>query len=219
MNPNFCDRRRPGMYKKSILKILRNNFIAGAVVIIPIWVTILLIKALVNFMDNTFSLLPAVLQPKTYVPFTGAEILIACVFILFIGFLANNIIGNRMVTIGEKILSKIPVVRTIYYGVKHLTKGIVGDKKIFSRVVLIEFPIKGLKFIGFVTGTETFETEQRKHKVLKIFVPTTPNPTSGFFCYASEDQVEKTDLTVDEAFKLIISAGYANSSVRESEGV
>lgn len=207
------------MLKKNIIIILRNNFIAGAIVIIPVWVTILLVKALINVMDRTFSLLPSVLQPKTYVSFTGIEILIAVVFILLIGFLVNNIIGNKMVAIAEKILSKIPIVRTVYHGVKQLTKGIVGDKKIFSQVVLIEFPIKGLKFIGFVTGSDTFEKDQRKQKVLKIFIPTTPNPTSGYFCYASEDQVEKMDLTVDEAFKLIISAGYANSGVSESQNV
>lgn len=198
------------MSKNKILKILRNNFISGAIVIIPVWVTILLIKALINVMDSTFSLLPTALQPKTYVSFAGIEILIAFVFILLIGFLVSNIIGNKMVGIGETLLSKIPIVRTIYQGIKHLTKGIVGDKKIFSEVVLLEFPIKGLKFIGFVTGEDTFETKQDKKKVLKIFIPTTPNPTSGFFCYAAEDQVEKTDWTVDEAFRLIISAGYAN---------
>jgi uncharacterized membrane protein len=200
--------------KKNILRILRNNFIAGAIVITPIWVTILLVKALVNVMDKTFSLLPAVLQPKTYVSFAGAEILIACVFILLIGFLINNIIGNKLISLGEHLLSKIPIVRTVYHGVKHLTKGIVGDKKIFSEVVLLEFPIKGLKFIGFVTGEDILDTGQDKQKFLKIFVPTTPNPTSGFFCFAREDQVERSDLTVDEAFKLIISAGYANLDTR-----
>ena len=198
------------MNKKNILRILRNNFIAGAIVIIPIWVTILLIKALINVMDKTFSLLPTVLQPKTYVSFIGIEILIAFAFILLLGFLVNNIIGNKMVYIGENLLSKIPIVRTVYHGVKHLTKGIVGDKKIFSEVVLIEFPIKGLKFIGFVTGEDTLNTVQDQQRVLKIFVPTTPNPTSGYFCYAPEDKVEKMDISVDEAFKLIISAGYAN---------
>ena len=198
------------MNKKNILRILRNNFIAGAIVIIPIWVTILLIKALINVMDKTFSLLPTVLQPKTYVSFIGIEILIAFVLILLLGFLVNNIIGNKMVDIGENLLSKIPIVRTVYHGVKHLTKGIVGDKKIFSEVVLIEFPIKGLKFIGFVTGEDTLNTVQDQQRVLKIFVPTTPNPTSGYFCYAPEDKVKKMDISVDEAFKLIISAGYAN---------
>ena len=88
--------------------------------------------------------------------------------------------------------------------------GIVGEKKIFSRAVLLEFPIKGFKFIGFITGEETSTLAPHKTKLLKIFIPTTPNPTSGFFCYAPEDKVEQLNMTVDEAFKLIISAGYAN---------
>jgi uncharacterized membrane protein len=198
------------MKKKNILVLVRNNFIAGAIVIIPVWVMILLIQALVSILNKTFSLFPAVLQPKTYVSFAGAEILIACVFVLLIGFLANNIIGNKMVSIGERLLAKIPIIRTIYQGVKHLATGIVGDKKIFSQVVMLEFPIKGLKFIGFVTGEEVTDMGQSKKKIYKIFIPTTPNPTSGFFCFASEDQIQKMDLTVNEAFKLIISAGYAN---------
>lgn len=198
------------MNKKNILKILRNHFIAGAIFIIPIWVTFLLIKALVNVIDRTFSILPSVLQPRSYLPFSGAEIVIAVIFILIVGFLVNNIIGKNLIRIGEKLVSKIPLVRTVYHGVKHLTTGIVGDKKIFSQVVLLEFPIKGLKFIGFVTGEDTLDTGQDQQKVLKIFIPTTPNPTSGYFCYAPEDKVKKMDITVDEAFKLIISAGYAN---------
>ena len=115
-----------------------------------------------------------------------------------------------MIDYGEIILSKIPVIRTVYQGVKHLTTGIVGEKKIFSQAVLLEFPIKGLKFIGFVTGEEKSQLTTETAKLLKIFIPTTPNPTSGFFCYVPEDKVEKLNISVDEAFKLIISAGYAN---------
>lgn len=198
------------MTKNNFPRFIRNNFLAGAIVIIPVWVTILLIKALVNVFDRTFALLPSVLQPKTYISFAGAEILIAFIFILVLGFLVNNIIGKKLITYGEIILSKIPIVRTIYHGVKHLTAGIVGEKKIFSRAVLLEFPIKGLKFIGFVTGEEQSQITPDRTKLLKIFIPTTPNPTSGFFCYAPEDKVEKLNITVEEAFKLIISAGYAN---------
>ena len=140
------------MKRKNILIFIRNNFLAGAIVIIPVWVTILLIKALVNVFERTFALLPPALQPKSYISFAGIEILIALLFILILGILVNNIIGKKLVSYGEIILSKIPVVRTVYSGVKHITAGIIGDKKIFSQVVLLEFPIKGLKFIGLVTG-------------------------------------------------------------------
>ena len=198
------------MQKINFLKTIRNNFLAGAIVIIPVWVTILLIRALVKVFDQAFSLLPAALQPKTYISFAGIEIIIALVFVFILGILVNNIIGKKLVGYGELILSKIPVVRTIYHGVKHLTTGIIGEKKIFSQAVLLEFPIKGLKFIGFVTGEETSQMTPGNTKLLKIFIPTTPNPTSGFFCYVPEEKVEKLNITVDEAFKLIISAGYAN---------
>ena len=96
------------MKRKNFLKLIRNNFLAGAIIIIPIWVTILLIKALVNVFDSTFALLPAALQPKTYITFAGTEILIAFIFILVVGILANNIIGKKLVSYGELILSKIP---------------------------------------------------------------------------------------------------------------
>jgi len=198
------------MIFKKIFRFLRNNFISGAIVIIPIWVTVLLIRALVNIVNKTFSLLPSGIQPRTYISFSGAEIVIAFIIILVLGFLANNIIGKKTIALGETVVSKIPVIKTVYQGVKHLTAGIVSDKKIFSQVVLLEFPIKGLKFIGFVTGQETNSIFSRGKKLLKIFIPTTPNPTSGFFCLASEDEVEILNISVDEAFKLIISAGYAN---------
>lgn len=198
------------MKGKNIPRLIRNNLFAGAIVIIPVWVTILLIKALVNIFDRTFALLPTVLQPKTYISFAGVEIVIAFIFVLVVGFLVNNIIGKKLVSYGEIILSKIPIVRTIYHGVKQLTSGIVGEKKIFSQAVLLEFPISGFKFIGFVTGVESPGMIPDMQKLLKIFIPTTPNPTSGFFCYAPESRVEKLNITVEEAFKLIISAGYAN---------
>jgi uncharacterized membrane protein len=98
--------------------------------------------------------------------------------------------------------------------VKHLTTGIVSDKKIFSRAVLIEFPIKGLYFIGFVTGEETQTLPNRgQMKMLKVFIPTTPNPTTGFFCLAPEEEVKPLHLSVDEAFKMIISVGYSNLKI------
>jgi len=201
------------MSLQRILKIVRNNFTAGVIFIIPIWVTILLIRALINILDDMFSLLPAALQPASYFSFAGAEIILALAMLLIIGFLANNLIGAKFIKMGDGLISKIPVLRTVYQAVKHLTTGIVGDKKIFRHVVLVEFPIKGLNFIGFVTGEDIKGQKPDDEKIYKIFIPTTPNPTSGFFCYASESSVKKMDISVEEAFKLVISAGYTNSTV------
>lgn len=197
-----------------ISKIIRNYFVAGMITIIPLWITVLAIKAIVNLITDTFQLLPTSLQPSTYFPYFGVELVIALFLIIIVGFIANNFFGKRIIKLGEKILAKIPIVKTVYHSVKHLTTGIVSDKKIFSRVVLLEFPIKGLYCIGFVTGEEIQILPSRgQKKVLKIFVPTTPNPTTGFFCLAPEEEVKPLHLSVDEAFKMIMSVGYSDLKI------
>jgi uncharacterized membrane protein len=205
------------MFAQKILKAIRKYFITGMIVIIPIWVTILILRAIVHLIQDAFALLPPSLHPRTYISFYGIELLIAIVLILFIGLLASNFFGKKFLQLGEMILAKIPVIKTVYQGVKHLTIGVLGEKRMFSKVVLLEFPIKGLSFIGFVTGEDTQLISNRDgKKMLKIFIPTTPNPTSGFFCIASEEEVTYLDISVDEAFKLIISAGYSNLQIEST---
>ena len=199
------------MIAQKIYKKIRNYSVTGMIVIIPVWVTILLLRAIVNLIQDAFALLPPAVHPRTYVSFFGVELLIAIVLILVLGLIANNLIGKKFLNYGERILAKIPVIKTLYQGIKQLTIGVLGEKKMFSKVVLLEFPIKGLSFLGFVTGEDTQLIHNRDgKKMLKIFIPTTPNPTSGFFCVAAEDEVTYADITVEEAFKLIISAGYSN---------
>ncbi len=200
------------MLSKKISKIFKNYFVTGIIVIVPLLVTILVIRALVNTIDKLFALLPPNLQPQTYIPFFGVEIIIAFLLIILIGFLVSNFLGRKFIGIGEKLLAKIPIVKTIYQGVKQLTTGIVSDKKMFSKVVLIQYPVRNLHQIGFVTGEDKhFVKNTQGQKMLKIFIPTTPNPTSGFFCIVPESEVQYLDLTADEAFRLIISAGSAES--------
>ena len=198
------------MIAQKMLKTMRKYFVTGMIVIIPIWVTILILRAVVNFIRDAFDLLPPSVHPRTYIPFFGIELVIAVVLVLLIGLLASNFFGKKFLKLGEWVLAKIPVIKTVYQGVKHLTVGVLGEKQLFSKVVLLEFPIKGLSFIGFVTGEDTQLIHNRDgKKMLKIFIPTTPNPTSGFFCVAAEEEVTYLDISVDEAFKLIISAGYS----------
>lgn len=202
------------MLKEKILKVFRRYFVTGLIVIIPLWITVLIVRVVVKWIDGTFDLLPDAIHPQTYIPFRGIEYIIAFMLIILIGALASNYMGRKLLGLGEMILARIPVVKTIYQGVKHLTIGVVGEKKIFQRAVRLEFPIKGLSFIGFVTGEVTPKLQSiESKKLLKIFVPTTPNPTSGFFCIAAEDEVTPLDISVDEAFKLIISAGYAELQI------
>lgn len=202
------------MWKEKILKVFRRYFVTGLIVIIPLWVTVLIVRVVVKWIEGTFDFLPDVIHPQTYIPFRGIEYVIALLLIILVGVLASNYFGRRLFSLGETLLTKIPVIKTIYQGVKHLTIGVIGEKKIFQRAVLLEFPIKGLFFIGFVTGevTPSLPSIETK-KMLKIFVPTTPNPTSGFFCIAAEDEVKSLDISIDEAFKLIISAGYAELQI------
>jgi uncharacterized membrane protein len=199
------------MLGKKFGRTLRRYFITGIVVIVPIWVTVLLIRWVINLINKTFNFLPLVLQPKTYFQFFGIGLIIALLLIMLVGALGSNYLGKRLLRLGENLLVKIPFVKTVYQGVKYLTTGVIGDKKIFSRVVLLEFPIKGLSSIGFVTGEAgDLVPKSRGKKMLKVFVPTTPNPTTGFFCIAAEDEVQSLDISVEEAFKLIISAGFAD---------
>lgn len=198
------------MLSKKISKIFKSYFVTGIIVIVPLLVTYIVIRALVNTIGKLFALLPLNLQPQTYIPFFGVEIIIAFILIILIGFLVSNFLGRKFLGLGEKLLAKIPIVKTIYQGVKQLTTGIVSDKKMFSKVVLIQYPVRNLHQIGFVTGEDKhFVKNDTGQKMLKIFIPTTPNPTSGFFCIVPESEVQYLDLTAEEAFRLIISAGAA----------
>jgi uncharacterized membrane protein len=204
------------MLSKKISKIFKNYFVTGIIVIVPLLVTILIIRALVNAIDKLFALLPPNLQPQTYIPFFGVEIIIAFILVIFIGFLVSNFLGRKFLGYWDKILAKIPIVKTIYRGVKQLTSGIFSEKKMFSKVVLIQYPVRNLHQIGFVTGEDTsLVKNDTGQKMLKIFIPTVPNPTSGFFCIVPESEVQYLDMTADEAFRLILSAGSAEP---EKEG-
>jgi uncharacterized membrane protein len=206
---------------KSLGNHLRNYFIGGAVFILPVWVTILLIRALMNLLKNAFAWLPPTIQPSKLVPVYGIELVTALGLILLAGVIANNIIGKKILSSGEKAVNRVPVIKTLYSGIKQLTSGLLSEKSAFSRVVSVQFPIQGLWFIAFVTGEESISLTPGSGKTFKLFIPTTPNPTSGFFCYAGEEAVRPLDITVDEAFKLILSAGFNSSAedVNETLGL
>ena len=201
------------MFLKQIMKLFRRFFVTGLIVTIPLWVTILLIKAIESLVQDAMSIVPASFHPRTYIPFYGIELVIAILLIIMIGVVANNFLGKKFFRKGESLLGRIPIIKTVYQGVKLLTVGIFGDKKIFSRVVLLEYPIQGLHFIGFVTGEGVRGLPHNSEsKMLRVFVPTTPNPTSGFFCFVPEEKVTDLNMSIDEAFKLIISAGYSDQN-------
>lgn len=194
--------------KVSFLIRIRNYFLAGVVVLIPIGITVYFSI----FVERAFSkLLPKYLNPNNFLPFDipGLEILITLVIITFIGMLSLTFVGKYFLNLNEKIFNKIPVLKTIYNGLTQLTKSFASvDQNNQKKMVLIEYPRKGIFSLGFATSVNTGEVTTRVgEKMINIFVPTTPNPTSGFLLVVPEKDVTYLDMSFEEASKFIMSAG------------
>jgi len=197
---------------------LRNYLLAGLLITVPLGVTIFALRFIVRLADQTLKLLPEMLRPETYLPFPlpGLGVILTFVLLLVIGFFARNYFGQRLVRLGERIIAAIPLVRSIYGSAKQLTTSIFSTSgEQFSREVIIEYPRKGLYSLGFVTSLHTGHFIGLIGKpCLSVFVPTTPNPTSGFYLIVPEAEIMDTDLTVEEAFRVIISAGMSTPDRR-----
>ena len=196
--------------KKSLLSSLRNNFIAGVVVLIPIGITLYLTVFIINISSK---LIPKEINPNHYLPYNipGLEILIAVFLITIIGWISLSFIGKRLFNFFEAILNKIPIIRTIYSAVEQLIETFTSSKSDKKTVVLVEYPRKGVYAVGFATKENTGEIKKKASKeLLNVFVPTTPNPTSGFLLMFPKEEVIFLDLTFEEASKFIVSAGSFN---------
>ena len=196
--------------KKSIFTSIRNNFIAGVVVLIPIGITLYLTLFLINISSK---ILPNEINPNYYLPYNipGLEILISVFLITLIGWLSLSFIGKRLFEIFESILNKIPILRTIYSAVNQLIETFAKSKSDKKNVVLIEYPRKGVWAVGFATKENTGEIKKKTGKeLINVFVPTTPNPTSGFLLMFQKEEVIYLDLSFEEASKFIVSAGSTN---------
>ncbi len=193
-------------------QLLKKYLLAGLLVLFPIVITFMVIQWLVKTMDNLFfRLLPVKLTPETIFGFhiPGLGLLISFSLILIVGFLSANFLGKWFLHRFDKLANKLPLVGAIYSMFKQLATTSFGQHgNNFRRVVLIEYPRKEIWSIGFVTGTATGEVQDKTlKKVLNIFVPTTPNPTSGFYIMVPEENTISLKMDVDDAFKLIISGG------------
>ena len=196
--------------KKSLISSLRNNFIAGVVVLIPIGITLYLTLFIINVSSK---LIPKEINPNHYLPYNipGLEILIAVLLITIIGWLSLSFIGKRLFNLFESVLNKIPIIRTIYSAVEQLIETFTKSKSDKKTVVLIEYPRKGVYAVGFATKENTGEIKKKAGKeLINVFVPTTPNPTSGFLLMFPKDEVIYLDLSFEEASKFIVSAGSFN---------
>ncbi len=196
--------------KKSIFAKLRNNFIAGIVVLIPIGITLYLTLFLIRISGKV---IPKEINPNNYLPFNipGVEILIALLIITFIGWLSLSFLGKKFFEIFNNILKKIPILRTIYSAIGQMTESLTKSDNKQKSVVLLEYPRKGLWAVGFATKeNEGLIKTKVKEDIINVFVPTTPNPTSGFLLMVPKKDLIFLDVTFEQASKFIVSAGTTN---------
>jgi uncharacterized membrane protein len=190
---------------------IRRYLLAGLVVWLPILATFGILRFIVDLLDQTISLLPAAYQPEQVfgVRIPGFGVLLSLLLLLLTGIVATNILGQRLVTWSESVLDKIPLVRSIYNASKQVIQAIFAtNSQAFRKVLLVEYPRKGLWSIAFQTGVaSSVVSEHVGTEMLSIFIPTTPNPTSGFLMMVAKSEVLELTMTVDEALKFIISLG------------
>lgn len=199
---------------------LKRYLIAGLLVWLPLGVTIAVIKFLVDLFDRSLLLLPMQYRPEVLLgmDIPGLGILLSFLLILITGVLAANLLGSKLVKFWEAFLSRIPLVRSLYKAVKQIAEALLGSgEQTFQNVYLIEYPRKGLWTLAFQTGKNISEPQRKTGmpQVINLFVPTTPNPTSGFFIMADASEIIKLDIEIDDALKMVISGGVVAPEVRE----
>ena len=196
-------------------KDVRKRMLTGLLLILPVYVTFFVVKFLFSFVGGTLApVIKKVLQfygvalPKSSLDefiITFFGIILTFIALYFIGIFAANFVGKAIISYFENLLTKTPIIRTIYSSVKQIIHAVsLPGKQAFKRVVLVDFPKEGTKSIGFVTSDTQYNKEQ---KYITVFIPTTPNPTTGFLIFVTEDTVTDTTLTVEEAFKTLFSGG------------
>ncbi|MGR3636641.1 MAG: DUF502 domain-containing protein [Shimia sp.] len=207
-------------HKASFLGRLRSSFLTGIVVILPIALTIWLIWTLVGWVDSfVLPLIPDTIQPEKYIGINlrGVGLIIFLIFTVVVGWIAKGLLGRSLIHWGEGLVSRMPVVRSIYSGVKQIAETIFAQtERSFEKACLIEYPRRGIWAIGFISTTakgEVAATAATTGDLMSVFVPTTPNPTSGFLLFFPKDDIVELEMSVEDAAKLVISAGlvYPNS--------
>jgi len=196
--------------KRSILARIRNYFIAGIVVLIPIGITLYITLFIINISSK---ILPKEINPNHYLPYNipGLEIIISIFLITLIGWLSLSFLGRKLLGLFNGLLKRIPILRTIYSAIGQMTSSFTKNDKNEKNVVLVEYPRKGTWAVGFATKENKGEIKDKiKKELVNVFVPTTPNPTSGFLLMFPKEDVIYLDLTFEEASKFIVSAGTSN---------
>tara|TARA_B100000780_G_C21101055_1_gene444286 strand:+ start:1096 stop:1710 length:615 start_codon:yes stop_codon:yes gene_type:complete len=196
--------------RKPIVLRLRNFFFTGVIVLIPIGFTLYLSKFLINFSTK---LIPTGLNPNTYLPYSipGIEIFLTIVFITIVGGLSLSFLGKKFLQIIDDLFKRIPILRTIYSALGQMTDSFRNKEGSRKSVVLVEYPRKGTWAVGFATKENEGEIKMKTNKnLINVFVPTTPNPTSGFLLMFPKEDLIYLDMDFEEASKFIVSAGTSN---------
>ena len=208
---------------------MKRYLIAGLLVWVPLGVTLLVIRLVVDLTDRVLLLLPAQYQPEALLGFKipGLGIVLSVVIVLATGMVVANLFGRTLVSMWERLLARIPIISKIYHGVKQVMETVFSaDGQSFRKVLLVEYPRKGVWTLAFLTGGNSGEIKHRLGQdVVHVFVPTTPNPTSGFFLVLPKEDVIELEMSVDDGLKMIISAGVvvpkwpAESSVQAKKAI
>lgn len=203
------------------MKTLRTYLVAGLLIWVPVIITIFVIRFLIGVSDQALLLIPYKFRPETILGFNipGLGVIFAFLVLLITGLLARNYFGKYIVAGWEKLMSRIPVVRTVYHGARQIAETVFADNsKAFSKVCLIQYPRQGVWSLCFQTSTEVGEVQARtKRDVVSVFVPTTPNPTSGFVIILPKEDVIELDMSVDEGLRMIISLGVVVPNWKDPE--
>ena len=198
------------MAKQSVSK-LRTYLIAGLLVWLPLAASFWVVSLLVKWMDKSLLLIPPAYRPDELLGFhiPGIGVLLTLVIVLITGLVAANLFGRELVKLWERLVLKIPLVRSVYSSVKQLLETMFADSgESFRKVVLVEFPRPGVWALGFLTGTDQGEAQQKTgHDVVNVYVPTTPNPTGGYFVMLPKDDVKELEMSVDDGLKMLLSMG------------
>ena len=190
---------------------MRKYLIAGLLVWMPLGITFLVVRAIVGFLDKILLWLPAQYQPDIVLGFhiPGLGVVLAVVLVLATGMIVANLLGRRIVAAWESLLARIPLVRSLYAGIKQIMEAVLAtDAKSFRKVLLIEYPRKGVWSLAFMTSDNLGEVQAKAgSKVISVFVPTTPNPTSGFVIMVPVEDAIELDMPIEDGLKMIISMG------------
>ncbi len=208
--------------RKTILGRIRNYFLAGVLVTAPIAITLSVVWGFLKFLDRKITpLIPELINPNTYLPVDvpGLGLIIALIFFTLTGWLTRNFFGRLLVRISENIVNHVPVINTIYGAIKQIFETVMASKSdAFKEVVMFEYPRKGIWVMGFVTGSTKGEVQElTKNDTVNIFLPTTPNPTSGFLLFIPKKDLIYMKMSVEEGIKMIVSGGIITPTLEDKD--